>query len=198
MSMGFESFLQKTRFPEWFPLSNLQISQQKFLDTLGLKKDQRGNVVWDQKKAFAEDSAGFDDKLIPMEPRSRYRVVCVGGGIAGLSCCLELFRLCDREGIDVEVVLVEGRSRFGGRLITDRKTFKDSDGTAEFPVGESGLAERQCQTIRVVPYADSSLSIYVHRFSQIWVPVGFMESIRILWLLSHERLVQSLFRARRR
>jgi NAD(P)-binding Rossmann-like domain len=160
MSMGFESFLQKTRFPKWFPLSNLQISQQQFLDTLGLKKDQRGNVVWDQEKSLAKDSAGLNDKLVPMEPRSRYRVVVAGGGIAGLSCCLELFRLCDREGIDVEVVLVEGRSRFGGRLITDRETFKDSDGTTGFPVGESDLAERQCQAIiRVVSYILIHLSM---------------------------------------
>jgi monoamine oxidase len=54
-------------------------------------------------------------------------------GIAGLSCCLELFRICERERIDVEVVLVEGQNRLGGRMRTDYTTFRKSDGTS-FPV----------------------------------------------------------------
>jgi monoamine oxidase len=57
----------------------------------------------------------------------------VGGGIAGLSCCLELFRICDRERIDIEVVLVEGRNRLGGRIWTDHSTFQ-SDQNENFPV----------------------------------------------------------------
>ena len=131
--MGFHSFLQNTLLPEWFPLSNLEIGQQQVLDTLGMKKDNNGMLVWNQSKHMEDAKSDLSD-LIPMNPRSRYRVVVVGGGIAGLSCCLELFQLCDREGIDVEVTLVEGRTRLGGRLWTDRTTFKTVDGKTPFPV----------------------------------------------------------------
>jgi phytoene dehydrogenase-like protein len=65
--------------------------------------------------------------LQPMEDRSRFRVCVVGGGIAGLSTCVELFRLCDREGIDVDVVLVEGKSRLGGRVHTDSHSLSLDD-----------------------------------------------------------------------
>lgn len=134
MSMGFQSFLQSTLLPSWFPLSNLQIGQQKVLSLLNMKKDSNGNAVWDDTaRPYVDNSVGSIAALIPMEPRSRYRVCVVGGGIAGLSCCLELFRICERERIDVEIVLMEGRSRLGGRLWTDRDSFKASDG-APFPV----------------------------------------------------------------
>jgi monoamine oxidase len=92
-----------------------------------MKKDGSGNVVWDKStKLFPDRSIlnASQAKLVPMEPRSRYRICVVGGGIAGLSCCLELFRISDRERIDLEVVLVEGRSRLGGRIWTDCSTFK--------------------------------------------------------------------------
>jgi len=137
MSMGFQSFLHNTLLPEWFPLSNLQVGQHKVLSMLSMKKDHNGNVVWDDEARPKVDSSTIippQKELIPMEPRSRYRICVVGGGIAGLSCCLELFRICEREDIDIEVVLVEGRSRLGGRLRTDRDTFKTGDGETPFPV----------------------------------------------------------------
>jgi monoamine oxidase len=135
--MGFQYFLQSTTLPDWFPLSNLQVGQQKVLSLLNMKKDSRGNAIWDDASRPYLDSYLLTSnitKLIPMEPRSRYRVCVVGGGIAGLSCCLELFRICERERIDVEVVLVEGRSRIGGRLWTDHDTFKTADSNAKFAV----------------------------------------------------------------
>ena len=136
MSLGFHSFLELVALPDWFPLANLQVGQSKVLSLLNMKKDNNGNVIYDENAAastmdytLAQTSA----ELIPMEHRSCFRVCVVGGGIAGLSCCLELFRICEKEKIEVEVVLVEGRSRLGGRLWTDRETFKTSDG-APFPV----------------------------------------------------------------
>jgi Flavin containing amine oxidoreductase len=123
MSMGFQHFLQSTCLPNWFPLSNLQVGQQKVLSLLNMRKDHNGNVIWDDSTRPLMDSSSIVKPLIPMEPRSRYRVCVVGGGIAGLSCCLELFRICEKERIDVEVVLVEGRKRLGGRLWTDHETF---------------------------------------------------------------------------
>lgn len=100
-----------------------------------MKKDNNGNVVWDDAaRPYVDSSMVSSADLIPMEPRFRYRVCVVGGGIAGLSCCLELFRICERERIDVEIVLVEGRSRLGGRLWTDHDTFKNKDRTTAFPV----------------------------------------------------------------
>lgn len=130
MTMGFESFLRKTVLPPWHPLSNFQVGQQKVLSMLNMKKDNKGNVVWDEKADAEHETAS--GSIIPMEPRSTYRVCVVGGGIAGLSASLEIFRLCERERIDVEVVLVEGRSRLGGRIWTDRETFRN--GAKAFPV----------------------------------------------------------------
>jgi hypothetical protein len=135
MSMGFNSFIRDTSLPPWFPLSNLQVGQQKVLGMLNLKKDNSGNVRWDEGAIAKTDIPTLlQGAPIPMEPRSRFRVAVVGGGIAGLSCCLEVFVQCERDGLDVEVVLLEGRSRLGGRLWTDRDTFKAGDGVTAFPV----------------------------------------------------------------
>ena len=169
MSMGFDSFLRTTALPKWFPLSNLQVSQQQFLETLGMKKDQKGNVVWDEARLSMDQAPGVKpETVVPMAPRARYRVAVVGGGIAGLACCRELFRLCEREGIDVEVILLEGRKRLGGRLLTDKKTFKNSDATPlpvdlgaswihgiDMNVGRSFLSQTMC---RMLTYGIARLS----------------------------------------
>jgi hypothetical protein len=132
--MGFNSFIRDTSLPPWFPLSNLQVGQQKVLGMLNMKKDNSGNVRWDEEAMAKTNFPKYHGALTPMEPRSRFRVGVVGGGIAGLACCLEVFVQCEREGLDVEVVLMEGRSRLGGRLWTDRDTFKAGDGVTAFPV----------------------------------------------------------------
>lgn len=131
-SMGFDSFLQSTHLPRWFPLSNLHIGQHKVLSMMNMKKDNNGNVIWDAEAA-ASAGTSLKGTHVPMEARLSYRVGVLGGGIAGLACCLELLRLCDAQDIDIEVVLLEGRTRLGGRLFTDRETFKCADGTP-FPV----------------------------------------------------------------
>lgn len=136
MSLGFHSFLELVALPDWFPLANLQVGQSKVLSLLNMKKDNNGNVIYDENAAASKldfTPVQTSTELISMEHRSCFRVCVVGGGIAGLSCCLEIFRICEKEKIEVEVVLVEGRSRLGGRLWTDRETFKTSDG-ASFPV----------------------------------------------------------------
>jgi len=139
MSMGFNTFLQNTALPEWFPLSHLELGRQQVLDTLGMKKDGKGSLVWDQSARgdLMTKPKIEEEPLLPIESRSRYRVVVVGGGIAGLSCCLELFQVCERDGIDIEITLVEGRSRLGGRLWTDRSTFKSKKSTATASVEEN-------------------------------------------------------------
>lgn len=135
MSMGFDSFVRDTQLPPWFPLANmLQVGQHKVLEILNMKKDNKGNAQWDEQAIAKTDLSTLQGMPVPMEPRSRFRVAVVGGGIAGLSCCLEVFRQCEREGLDVEVVLLEGRSRLGGRMWTDRDTFKAADGESAFPV----------------------------------------------------------------
>lgn len=135
MSVGFQAFLQTTALPDWFPLANHENSQQKVLSILNMKKDKKGNVQWDEKAADERDALGdITCSVVPMQPRAFFRVCVVGGGIAGLSSCLEIFRRCERDRIDVEVVLLEGRSRLGGRLWTDRETFKQTDGVTSFPV----------------------------------------------------------------
>jgi hypothetical protein len=129
--MGFDSFLNGTYLPKWFPLSNLHVGQHKLLSMLNMKKDSSGNAVWDPD---ATGTGSLKGTHVPMEPRNRYRVGVMGGGISGLACCLELLRLCDVQNIDIEVVLLEGRSRLGGRLLTDREAFKRTDGLTPFPV----------------------------------------------------------------
>lgn len=137
VSMGFESFLQFTVFPPWTPPVNLDIGQQAVLNMLQLKKDGRGNLVHDDTASFVQaipSTFAAASGVTPMEPRPFYRVCVVGAGIAGLSTCLEIFRQCEREKVDIEVTLLEGRDRLGGRLFTDRETFKSNDGTTPFPV----------------------------------------------------------------
>jgi lysine-specific histone demethylase 1 len=129
MSLGFETFLKCTELPTWFPLCNLQTEQAKVLSILNMSKDNKGNVVWDGHTA----SQGTGTQ-IPMKPRNRYRVGIIGAGIAGLSCATELLVQAERENVDLEVVLLEGRSRVGGRLLTDETTFKCDDGVTPFHV----------------------------------------------------------------
>ena len=65
-------------------------------------------------------------------PRCAFRVGIVGGGIAGLACAEELLRLAKRceKDLDLEVVILEARDRLGGRIVTDKVTFKDNDGNS--------------------------------------------------------------------
>lgn len=130
-SLGFDYFLHKTPMPSWFPLSNLQISQHKVLSMLQMKRNNKGGVSWDAKAAAESEQA--QGTQIPMEARTRFRIGVVGGGIAGLSCAKELLEQAERDKIEIEVVVLEGRSRLGGRLLTDDTTFKCSDGSP-FPV----------------------------------------------------------------
>lgn len=130
-SMGFQTFLHHTPMPIWFPLSNLNISQHKMLSMLQMKRNSKGSIVYDENTAG--DGANAQGSHLPMEPRSNFRIGIIGGGIAGLACATELLRLGDEEGINLEVVLLEGRSRLGGRLLTDESTFRFGDGSG-FPV----------------------------------------------------------------
>jgi Flavin containing amine oxidoreductase len=132
-SVGFESFLKDTILPKWFPLSNLTTGGQKILNILNLKKDHSGNVVRDSILKSTESLLSNRD-IVPMEPRTRFRVCVVGGGIAGLYCCLELLTECEKAKVDVDVVLLEGQGRLGGRLWTDRATFSSSQNGENFAV----------------------------------------------------------------
>ena len=135
-SMGFQHFLLSTALPVWFPLSNLQISQHKVLSMLQMKKNNKGNIIWDAKVAESKaemSNSSMSGSHVPMEPRTCFKVGIIGGGIAGLACALELFRQAERDKLEIEVVLIEARSRLGGRLETDKATFTFDDGDC-FPV----------------------------------------------------------------
>ena len=133
-SMGLHTFLNHTVLPQWFPLSNLQMGQHKVLSMLHMKRDNSGKVIWDKDAAAAaESSLQTSGTQLPMQPRpKRFQIGVLGGGIAGLACCLELIKQLEYENIDAQVVLLEARSRLGGRLWTDRETFGE-DGE-KFPV----------------------------------------------------------------
>lgn len=134
-SMGFNSFLQNTVLPAWFPLSNLH-SQSKVLSMLNMKRDSKGNVKWEggQVNDASDDVniiAGGTRLSMQQRKSNQYQIGVIGGGIAGLSCCQELVSKLFNDGIDAKVTLLEARSRFGGRLLTDRSW--KTDGKREFP-----------------------------------------------------------------
>eukprot|EP00566_Odontella_aurita_P003658 CAMPEP_0113534128 /NCGR_PEP_ID=MMETSP0015_2-20120614/4991_1 /TAXON_ID=2838 /ORGANISM="Odontella" /LENGTH=1331 /DNA_ID=CAMNT_0000433263 /DNA_START=92 /DNA_END=4088 /DNA_ORIENTATION=- /assembly_acc=CAM_ASM_000160 len=136
MSMGLETFLSNTYLPPWYPLCNLECGQSKILSMLNMKKNTKGGVEWDPNSTPQTAAGGRNmTGIIPMEPRSSFRVGIVGAGIAGLSCALELLKLSQsgENKVNMDIVLFEARPRVGGRLNTDRGTFQSSDGKA-FPV----------------------------------------------------------------
>lgn len=134
LSMGLHSFLNVTPLPPWFPLANMKIGrEQDLLSKLSMKRGRSGSAVLDIK-TDALTKRKLMEKLVPMKPRNRFRVCVIGGGIAGLSCCSEIFRECDKEKIPIEVVLLEGRDRVGGRICTDASTFISERDQNSFPV----------------------------------------------------------------
>lgn len=135
MSMGMETFLSNTYFPPWYPLSNLECGQSKILSLLNMKKNTKGGIEWNANGTQTSGGRNISGGIIPMEPRSSFRIGIAGAGIAGLSCALELLKLSQsaENKVEIDVVLFEARSRVGGRLKTDRETFQTSDGKS-FPV----------------------------------------------------------------
>ena len=139
-SMGLHTFLQNTPLPPWFPLSNLQVKQGKVLNMLYMKKDNQGNITWENVApdavsivdGTAASLAGGTKVSMHPRPKKRYQIGVVGGGIAGVACCQELIALLNHAGLDYHVTLFEARSRLGGRLWTDL-SFHDDDGKS-FPV----------------------------------------------------------------
>ena len=109
-SMGFHSFLNNTALPDWFPLSNLQLGQQrKVWSMLNLKRGKKSNTaqtstdtlqpnavpssVNDGTMVNTVPSATNDEMLmitsgtdLPMKqrPKPRFQIGVIGGGIAGL------------------------------------------------------------------------------------------------------------------
>ena len=130
-SMGFHSFLKDTNLPPWFPLSNLQLgNSNKVLGMLNMKRDNSGNVIWDQMYNSNNGGGGANSEVslmaagtrLPMHPRPNshsYEIGVIGGGIAGLACCQELVTMLQNDNINARVTLLEARDRFGGRLWTE-------------------------------------------------------------------------------
>jgi monoamine oxidase len=144
-SMGFNSFLQNTILPPWYPLSNLH-SQAKVLSMMNMKRDNSGNVQWEgaarEGDTKAVDVAVLDGGTrLPMQPRAKrqYQIGVIGGGIAGLACCQELLTLLNNDGIDAKVTLLEAKSRLGGRLCTDRSWRGESDEMFPIELGASWI-----------------------------------------------------------
>ena len=116
--MGFQDFLLNTPLPIWFPLSNLQISQHKILSMLQMKKNNKGNIIWDSKVAEskAETSSSMTGSHIPIEPRACYRIGIIGGGIAGLNAAVIASGMgADVVGAEELVEIVQG-----GKIDFDR------------------------------------------------------------------------------
>lgn len=129
LSMGMDAFLRNASLPPWYPLATIE-NQSKIMNMLKIKSDRKGGIT-------ASASVSGRNAMVPMEQRSRFCVGIVGGGIAGLACAHELLRLSHLRGeqeLKLEVVLLEARSRIGGRLNTDYDSFKGSDGSTALPV----------------------------------------------------------------
>ena len=111
---------------------------------LNMKRDNSGNVVWDKSSTTnAETEAallagGTRLQSVPMQPRSGeyFKIGVIGGGIAGLSCCLELLTLLKNEGIKAKVTLLEARARVGGRLFTEKYVSSKDGSTVPMEVSE--------------------------------------------------------------
>jgi Flavin containing amine oxidoreductase len=146
-SMGLHTFLQNTHLPAWFPLSNLQSRHGRVLNMLNMKKDNHGNITWDDRlpdTAASGDGAanllaGGTRVTMQPRPKKRYQIGVLGGGIAGLACCRELVTRMERDGIDYHITLFEARSRLGGRLWTDSSDPSDEHGTIPIELGASWI-----------------------------------------------------------
>mmetsp|Transcript_21943 Transcript_21943/g.54208 ORF Transcript_21943/g.54208 Transcript_21943/m.54208 type:complete len:1146 (+) Transcript_21943:76-3513(+) len=146
-SMSFSTFLNDTHLPPFYPLANLQSGNSRVLGMLNMKRDNSGNVVWDEKaKTNAETEAallagGTRLQSVPMQRRSgkHYKIGVIGGGIAGMSCCLELLTLLKNEGIKAKVTLLEARSRVGGRLCTEKFVSSKDGSTVPMELGASWI-----------------------------------------------------------
>ena len=62
-----------------------------------------------------------------MQPRTQYKIVIVGGGLAGLSCAKRLLTLGKERGIPLHVTVLEARDRWGGRVCTVTTSDSESD-----------------------------------------------------------------------
>jgi hypothetical protein len=146
-SMGLHTFLQNTHLPPWFPLSNLPTRHGKVLNLLNMKKDNHGNITWDDRLADTVASgdgaacllAGGTRITMQPRPNKRYQIGVVGGGIAGVACCRELVTRMESAGIDYHITLFEARSRLGGRLWTDTSYHSDEHGTIPIELGASWI-----------------------------------------------------------
>lgn len=50
-----------------------------------------------------------------------FRVIVIGGGITGLTAAFSLKQAADREGVPISCTVLEGSSRFGGKILTRRE-----------------------------------------------------------------------------
>jgi monoamine oxidase len=93
-----------------------------------MKMDTRGVIRPESRSGI--DINGHPLGIAATSPRFSYRVAIVGGGMAGLGCAEELRRIAQRfeKMFDLEIVILEARDRLGGRIFTDRVTFRDKEG----------------------------------------------------------------------
>ena len=94
--------------------------------------------------------APFSISSILSETSDDKRIIVIGAGLAGLSCAYEL----DRAGYNV--MLIEARTRAGGRVRTYRDPFADNlyaEMGAEYVDSSDDLVHQYCKNfnLRVLP-----------------------------------------------
>ena len=118
-------------------LLNNKISRRSFLKRTGTITSLASIAPFSISSILSETS---DDK----------RIIVIGAGLAGLSCAYEL----DRAGYNV--MLIEARTRAGGRVRTYRDPFADNlyaEMGAEYVDSSDDLVHQYCKNfnLRVLP-----------------------------------------------
>ncbi len=110
---------------------------------------------------------------------SRARVLIVGGGISGLSAAHRLQELAASRGGSPQVLLVEGDSRLGGQIRTERADGCVFEGGPDSFVSQKPAALALCRRLGlerdlVRPRAGFSRTQVVHRRRLCKLPEGFV------------------------